>query len=64
MKKVGYIIFLLLAVFSLYTVRQVRCDETETSECIKCHTSARMLIEATREIELPALEKVESVGEG
>jgi hypothetical protein len=67
MKKLGYMMFLLLAAFSLFTERQVSCDESETSECIRCHTSAKMLIEATREIAKsrpPTPEKVESPGEG
>ncbi len=64
MKKLGYMMFLLLVAFSLFTERQLNCDESETSECIICHTSARMLIEATREIGPPTSEKVESVGEG
>jgi hypothetical protein len=67
MKKLGYIMFLLLAALSLFTERRVSCDESETSECIICHTSAKMLIEATREIAKnrpPTPEKVESVGEG
>jgi hypothetical protein len=63
MKKLGYMMFLLLVAFSLFTERQLNGDESETSECIICHTSARMLIEATREIGPPTSEKVESVGE-
>jgi hypothetical protein len=67
MKKLGYMVLLLLTAFSFFTERQVSCDESETSECIICHTSARMLIEATREIaknQPPIHKKVESVGEG
>lgn len=66
MKKLGYMI-ILLAVFSFFSERRVSGDESEASECVICHTSARMLIEATREIAKsrpPASEKVESVGEG
>jgi hypothetical protein len=62
-KKLGFMI-LLLAAFSLFSERRVSGDESETSECIICHTSAKMLIEATREIGPPTSEKVESVGEG
>ena len=67
MKKLGYMMILLLAGFSLFSERRVSGDESETSECTVCHTSARMLIEATREIAKsrpPPSEKVESVGEG
>jgi hypothetical protein len=64
MKKLGYIMILLFAAFSLFDERRVSGDESETSECIICHTSARMLVEATREIGAPTSEKVESIGEG
>lgn len=64
MKKLGYILVILLVALSLLTESRVSGDVRESSECIICHTSARMLIEATREIGPPTPEKVESVGEG
>lgn len=67
MKKLGYILVFLLVAFSLLTERRVSGDVREPSECITCHTSARMLIEATREIaksKPAATGRVESIGEG
>jgi len=67
MKKLGYVLLLLLVAFSLLTERRVSGDVREASECITCHTSARMLIEATREIgrsRPAATGRVESIGEG
>jgi hypothetical protein len=42
------------------------CCAYEDTECFKCHTSAKKLIEATREIAetSPALKSEETSGEG
>ncbi|MFO8163714.1 MAG: hypothetical protein ACQEQO_07350 [Thermodesulfobacteriota bacterium] len=42
------------------------CRAYEDTECFKCHTSAKKLIEATREIAetSPALKSEETSGEG
>lgn len=42
------------------------CGAYEDTECFKCHTSAKKLIEATREIAKtrPALKSEETSGEG
>ena len=42
------------------------CSAYEDTECFKCHTSAKKLIEATREIAKtrPAVKSAETSGEG
>jgi len=42
------------------------CHAYEDTQCFKCHTSAKKLIEATREIAKtrPALKSAETSGEG
>ena len=42
------------------------CQAYEDTQCFQCHTSAKKLIEATREIAKtrPALKSTETAGEG
>ncbi len=67
MKKLGFVLLVVLVAFSFLSVSRVCGDVREASECFTCHTSASMVIEATREIgrsRPAATGRVESIGEG